>query len=65
MSSPSLNHTEFALIVDQVALSPEAQTQATSETSPLLTARAILAVSVIGAGFWFLLWKAALLLLQR
>jgi hypothetical protein len=62
MSLPALN--QGALAVDPVIESfPETQAGAASErgADAALTARAVVAVTFAGAGFWYLLWKLALL----
>ena len=35
------------------------------DTSAALTARAMVIVTLAGAGFWYLLWKIALLFIER
>lgn len=61
MSSPSLKHSDFSLIVDPVVNSAvESRVSADSEANPLLTIRAMMAVTLLGAGFWYVLWKIAL-----
>ncbi len=63
MSSPTLNQTEFALIAD--TLSPSISKESSDrgrDASALLTARAIVAVGILGAGFWFALWRVAVYL---
>ena len=66
MSLPTLN--QGALAVDPVSESfPEPRTGAASEqiADAAVTARAILAITFAGAGFWYLLWKLALLFVAR
>jgi hypothetical protein len=62
MSSPSLNRSVFA--VDTVTQTiPEGQAEkaaAECGADAALTARAIVVVTLLGAGFWYLLWKTAL-----
>jgi len=61
MSSPALNESVFA--VDRVTETlSETHPEKTAERAadPALTARAVVAVTVLGAGFWYLLWKIAL-----
>ena len=57
MSSPSLNHNVFS--VDAI---PETRPEQFGEpgADAALTARAMVAVTLLGAGFWYLLWKVAL-----
>ena len=61
MSLPSLH--QGILAVDGVSESfSEARTKEATETGAdaALTARAIVVVTFMGAGFWYLLWKTAL-----
>lgn len=58
MSSPTIDRTNFAFVAETVA-QPDSIGANHRGESVLLTARAIVAVSVLGAGFWFLLWKVA------
>lgn len=61
MSSPVLNTTDFALVADAFPATPTSTDfTAQPESELLLTTRAIMAVCVLGAGFWFMLWKLAL-----
>lgn len=61
MRTPTLNESVFA--VDQ---GPETFSETQSEQSAesgvdvALTARAVAAVTVLGAGFWYVLWRIAL-----
>jgi hypothetical protein len=61
MSSPSLNRSVFAVdpVTDTI---PKTQPDKTAErgADAAITARAIVAVTVLGAGIWYLLWKMAL-----
>lgn len=64
MSSPALDTSNFSLVASEnvmhnVADSEEFANHARGDNA-LLTARAVLAVTVLGAGFWFMLWKIAL-----
>ncbi len=62
MNLPGLNHGVLA--VDPVAESfPERPPRETVErgADAALTARAVVAVTFAGAGFWYLLWKLALI----
>jgi len=55
---------QVALVVDPVTESfSEPQTGETVEqvADATVAARAIIAVALVGAGFWYLLWKLALL----
>jgi len=61
MGSPILNDGVFA--VETVTKNfPQTQTgpDVGRVTDPSLTARAVVAVSGLGAGFWYVLWKIAL-----
>jgi hypothetical protein len=61
MSSPSLNQSVF--VVDTaVQTIPETQPENSVERSAdaALTARAVVTVTLLGAGIWYLLWKTAL-----
>ncbi len=63
MSSPVLNTTEFALVADSIRPSELETSQfdrTDSDSSAMLTGRAIFAVSLLGAGVWYMLWKFAL-----
>ena len=60
MSSPVLNPSDFALVAETFREVDLAQSSAHSEGSSLLTARAVMAVTLLGAGSWFMLWKIAL-----
>ena len=62
MSLPALH--QGALAVDPVIESfPEPQAAGAAErgADAALTARAVVAITFAGAGFWYLLWKLALL----
>lgn len=61
MSSPSINQRVFA--VDTVTPTiPETQPENSAErgADAALTARAVVAVTLLGAGVWYLLWKTTL-----
>jgi hypothetical protein len=61
MSMPNLH--QGVLAVDAVAESfPETRSENVAEpgTDAAMTARAIVVVTFLGAGFWYLLWKIAL-----
>jgi len=61
MSSPTLNQNVF--VVDAVSPSiPKAQPETVAErgADAALTARAVLTVTLLGAGIWYLVWKTAL-----
>jgi hypothetical protein len=63
MSSPVLNSTDFALVAKNLPSSVADRRDfegVESDGSALLTARAIMAVTLLGAGFWYMLWKCAL-----
>lgn len=57
MSSPTLNSSVFVETVARTL--PESKSER-SGADAALTARAVMAVSVLGAGSWYLLWKIAL-----
>ena len=60
MSSPSLNRSVFA--ADPVTQTlPKAQPDKHAErgADAAIAARAIVAVALLGAGIWYLLWKLA------
>lgn len=62
MSLPGLN--DGAITVDSVTESfPETEIRETVErgADASLTARAVIIVAFVGAGFWYLLWKLAML----
>jgi hypothetical protein len=61
MSSPILNQGVFA--VDTVTQTiPKALPENTAErgADAALTARAVLTVTLLGAGIWYMVWKTAL-----
>ena len=62
MNLPRLNHGVIA--VDPATETFEAETGRKAErgADAALTARAIVVVSLLGAGFWYMLWKLALVL---
>jgi len=63
-SSHLLNQNHFA--ADSVGQTiPETRSDRTSEreADAAITARAVVAVSLLGTGFWYLLWKLAIYLL--
>jgi hypothetical protein len=68
MSSPVLNSTEFVLVADQFhALDANSRPadscsmdQIEHDDGSLLTGRTIAAVMVLGAAFWYVLWRVAL-----
>ena len=59
MSSPTL---DSVLTVDVARTIPETPQEDYVDTGAdaTLTARAMVAVTLLGAGFWYLLWKTAL-----
>ena len=61
MSSSSLNRSAFAVDTVTQAI-PESQAEKTAErgADAALTARAVVVVTLLGAGIWYLLWKTAL-----
>lgn len=61
MGSPVLNESVFAIdSVTQPFSKNEAEFHADWGAKPSLSARAVVAVSGAGAGFWYILWKIAL-----
>jgi len=61
MGLPGLNQGVIAVDAGSETFSEAATTEpAEREADSSLTARAIVAVSFTGAGFWYLLWKLAL-----
>jgi hypothetical protein len=61
MSSPTLNQSVFA--VDTVTQTiPKAPLENTAErgADAALTARAVVAITLLGSGIWYLVWKTAL-----
>jgi len=64
MSLPTLNHGVMTADVVSETFT-EAQRREKSErgADAALTARAVIAVSFLGAGFWYVLWKLALLVM--
>jgi hypothetical protein len=61
MSSPTLNQSVFA--VDTVTQTiPKALPENTDEQGmdSAITARAVVTVTLLGAGVWYLVWKTAL-----
>jgi|KBSMisStaDraftv2_1062788.scaffolds.fasta_scaffold3258598_1 hypothetical protein len=61
MSSPTLNQSVFA--VDTVTQTiPKAPPESTAErgADAALTARAVVTITLLGAGIWYLVWKTAL-----
>jgi hypothetical protein len=61
MNLPTLS--QGAIGVDPVTETFESNSRQTVEggADAALTARAVVAVSLLGAGFWYVLWKVALL----
>ena len=61
MGSPVLNESFFT-VETATETFPKAQNQSESEwgADSALTGRAVIAVSGLGAGFWYVLWKIAL-----
>jgi hypothetical protein len=63
MSSPVLNRTDFALVAKSLPSSRIDSSEfesVESDSVVLLTTRAIMAVTVLGAGAWFMIWRLAL-----
>jgi hypothetical protein len=62
MSSPILNHGVIAVdSVTDTFHEAQARQKAERGADAAITARAIVGVSLLGAGFWYMLWKLALL----
>lgn len=61
MASPALNDRVFVV---ETATENFSETQAATDLgqgkNSALTGRAVVAVSGLGAGFWYILWKVAL-----
>lgn len=62
MNLPRLNQGVIAVHPVPEAFDAEIRQKAERGADAALTARAIVVVSVLGAGFWYMLWKVALLL---
>ena len=64
MSSPTLNQSAF--VVDRITQDISETREHTGETvaDSILTARAVFAVTLLGAGCWYALWKMALYFLN-
>jgi hypothetical protein len=60
MGLPGLNQGVIAVDAGSETFSEAATTEPEREVDASLTARALVAVSFTGAGFWYLLWKLAL-----
>ena len=60
MSWPTLNRSIFAAGATQTIheIQPDRAVQGRADAA--LSARAVVAVTLLGAGFWYLLWKIAL-----
>lgn len=64
MSLPTLNHGVIAAdVVTENFAEAQRRERAERGADAALTARAVIAVSFLGAGFWYMLWKVALLLI--
>lgn len=62
MSLPTLNHGLMAVdSVTETFTQPQGREKSERGADAALTARAVIAVSLLGAGFWYVLWKLALL----
>ena len=62
MSLPTLNHGVIAAdVVTETFTEAQSKQRAEGGADAALTARAVIAVSLLGAGFWYVLWKLALL----
>lgn len=63
MSSPVVNSTEFVLVAENlraVQINTDLLEESGSDRDPLLSARALIGVAMLGAAFWYVLWKVAL-----
>jgi hypothetical protein len=60
MGLPVLNQAVIAVDAGGETFSETATTEPAERADAALTARAVVAVSFTGAGFWYLLWKLAL-----
>ena len=66
MSSPGLTQGMLAADVVASALAESSATETVAcDTSAALTARAVVIVTLAGAGFWYLLWEIAMLFIER
>lgn len=64
MSLPTLNHGAIAVdVVTETFTDAQSRQKTERGADAALTARAVIAVSLLGAGFWYVLWKFALLLI--
>ena len=63
MSLPTLNHGVIAADVTETFTETQRREKAERGADAALTARAVIAVSFLGAGFWYVLWKLALLVM--
>ena len=65
MSMPTLNHGVIAAdVVTETFAEVQSRQKTERGADAALTARAVIAVSFLGAGFWYVLWKVALLLIS-
>lgn len=64
MSLPTLNHGVIAADVTETFTEAQSRHRAERGADAALTARAVIAVSFLGAGFWYVLWKLALVLIS-
>ena len=60
MSSPTLNQGIFIGGTQRAIHQIETQSFIEPEFDPVLTARAMVAVTLLGSGFWYVIWKTAL-----
>jgi hypothetical protein len=60
MSSPTLDQSIFAADAVTQTLHEIQPGRAERRADVVLTARAVLTVTLLGAGLWYLLWKMAL-----
>lgn len=66
MSLPTLNQGVIAAdVVSETFTEAQRRERVERGADAALTARAVIAVSFLGAGFWYVLWKVALLVMGR
>jgi hypothetical protein len=58
MSSPILNQSNFTFVAETLTKTESIRSPQRGE-SALLTARAMVAVTLLGGGFWYVVWKVA------
>jgi hypothetical protein len=60
MSSPILDQGIFVADIARAIPETPPENLIEPEVDPVLTARAMVAVTLLGSGFWYVIWKAAL-----